>query len=107
MSKVLVTAKRDWADEFDAVFLKVFDESEWLKHLEQVKRYFETNENAEVYFGTNEFIDYYDYEDYVSTFTVKKISAEEAATIEKLVYPKYYHYFGQNILIDDIEDEDE
>lgn len=81
MSKILAKFDNNYADEFDVSGHKVFELTEWEKHLEFVKT---IKFPKELYFGTNEFIDFYDYEDYFRSYKVQPISDEEYETLKKL-----------------------
>lgn len=100
MKNLLVTAQVNWADEFDTVFLKIFTEQEWNHHLEAVMEFFSENSCAEVYFGTNEAIEYDSFEDYLAKFSVEEISDKHAEFIKTHIYRKFRSDFGQSILID-------
>lgn len=103
---ILVTAKKDYADEFDVCFLKIFNDDDWNLHLQKAENCFDKYGFVEVYFGTNEAIEYSNFAEYKKSFKVQSIPEQEAEFIKKYIYPsKYSSYFGNNILIDTDDEE--
>jgi hypothetical protein len=88
MSKVLVKFEANYADEFDIYGFDIMEKSEWEDHLTWVNNITEETDGEyqwpiEEFFGTNEAILFYDYNEYVSCFTVVDITEEEVETIDK------------------------
>jgi len=79
---LLIQFGANYADEFDVAGFTIMKESEWEEHLEEAEKLFEEGPQ-ERYFGTNECIDFKDFDDYESAFDVDDITAEEAAVIRK------------------------
>ena len=52
-----------WADEFDIKSFSVVEEEKYLELVKHVENYFEDNDEAEISFGTNEFMEYYSADD--------------------------------------------
>ena len=88
--QLLITINRDWADEFSVEGMVVMSGSAWLEHLEMAERYFEKNGSAEVYFGTNEFIDWHSFKDYKDSFEVKELTSEQFNVLKDLFTVKGY-----------------
>lgn len=56
MEKYYIVIYRDnWADEFDIEAFQLFTEKEWLDATDSIDR--SNDEQREIYFGTNEFIE--------------------------------------------------
>lgn len=100
---LLVNFQRDYADEFDVYGFAVFyDQERWKEHLNDVKELFEQDDSPkEVYFGTNEFVQYDDFFEYESSFNVQEIDEETANKLKELICysrgtgeePGYYGHF--------------
>lgn len=102
---LLVKFQRDYADEFDVCGFAVFyDQERWKEHLNDVKELFEQDDSPkEVYFGTNEFVQYDDYLEYESSFQTQEIDKETANKLKELICysrsrgtgeePGYYGHF--------------
>lgn len=71
---LLVQGSCDYSDEFDCRFLCYMTSDEWEKDKAAAQLYFEENGTAEVYFGTNEWLEFDSYEDWEDCFTVTEIS---------------------------------
>ena len=85
MSKVLIKFNTNYADEFDVAGFYITTQKKWDKHLEEVETFFKNRtEPVEKYFGTNEYIEFYDFDDYKSSFTVTPITKEENDVLTKL-----------------------
>ena len=105
---VLLKFKANYGDEFDLYGFAVKTEAEWIEHQEIAKIAFEEKGAAdrEFGFGTNESLQFYDVEDYLSCFQVTKITNEEAAVLKQLFSCSYSddigfgHYVGADELID-------
>ena len=81
MTKVLIKFYDNYADEFDVEGHKVFDLKEWDDHLTSAK---DLSYPREIYFGTNEFCEYYNYEAYLRCFTMQVLSDNEYETLFNL-----------------------
>lgn len=83
MSKyVLIKECRNYADEFDTYGFTIISMNEWDQIKLETKALFDTKKNGiEVYFGTNEAHEYYDYADWLGSLQVKELTEQEADTI--------------------------
>jgi hypothetical protein len=100
MNNILIKYHKNWADELDVEGFMLWTEEKWNEHLSKVKEYFEKSPHTvEMYFGTNEAIEYDNFEEYKRSFEVKKITPEEAKTLKKLFDEK----LGHVLLIEDFE----
>lgn len=102
---LLVKFQRDYADEFNVYGVAIFHDQElWKEHLNYVKELFEQDDSPkEVYFGTNEFVQYDDFFEYESSFQTLEIDEETANKIKELLCslrsrgtgeePGYYGHF--------------
>jgi hypothetical protein len=80
---ILVKAQFDYADEFDCYEFNVFETQEKFdKWVEDVKSNID-NERTEFYFGTNEYIEIENMEDFHRGIEVQTISEEEYAVFRK------------------------
>lgn len=84
MSAVLVKVSADYADEFQCEEFKVFTQEEFNKFIEYYKNYFDENNEAEIYFGTNEFLIFESFTEFYDCLSVSEITDEEASVIQKL-----------------------
>ncbi len=92
MNRIIVTFKKDWADEFDCQQLIVLEGT-----IDRVKAYINHHceEVLDLYFGTNEGFDELD----PSDFAVSNLSEEEFQTIKKYLLPNSWNVtFGTGIL---------
>lgn len=71
---VLVKHQDNYADAFDINTVFVFKYDEFNKHLKRIE---ETFENIDIYFGTNEWLTYESFEDFMDTLNIKYISDKE------------------------------
>jgi hypothetical protein len=109
MAKVLVKFYADYADEFDVKGFFITTQKKWDKHLEEVNTFFkDRTEPVEVYFGTNECIEYDSFEEYKECFTVTPITKEENEVLNKFftTYNKKVE-FGNICFINPKDYEDE
>lgn len=83
MTKLLVSFKCDWADEFEMEGFSVVDKEWWEKKVSQINTYFETETEYEEGFGTNESFIWTSAEDLLGCFEAVELSDEEAAVFEK------------------------
>ena len=90
--QLLIRISRDWADEFNVEGFVVWPASQWAKHLEFAEKYFKKNGEAEVYFGTNEALSWYSFEDYKNSFKVTGLSEEQHGVLLNLFSVKGYSW---------------
>ena len=81
--KLLVKYDSNWADEMDIDGFKVLTDKQWEKYQRDFKKHFK-EEWYTYYVGTNEEIEYGDFEEFRNDFNVSEITDEEAAVLEKL-----------------------
>jgi hypothetical protein len=81
--KLLVKYDSNWADEMDINGFKVLTNEQWEKYQKDFKKLFK-KECYSYYVGTNEEIEYSDFDEFISDFKTSEITDEEAAVIEKL-----------------------
>lgn len=80
MAKILIKISEDWADEFQAEGFAYCDSALWDLLIGQEKIYFKT----EVYFGTNEFLEFRDYDEYKSVFKITKLTRGQYNMLKNL-----------------------
>lgn len=78
MSHILVKVRADYADEFYCKFFKVFTAHAWEEWKKDAAKNFQPN--AEHYFGTNEFLSWSSFEEFMRNVTVIEISQDEYDT---------------------------
>lgn len=81
--KLLVKYDSNWADEMDIDGFKVLTNEQWEQYQKDFKKHFK-EEGYIYYVGTNEEIEYNDFEEFRNDFNVSEITDEEAAVLEKL-----------------------
>lgn len=81
--KLLVKYDSNWADEMDINGFKVLTDKQWEKYQRDFKKHFK-EECYTYYVGTNEEIEYSDFEEFRNNFNVSEITDEEAAVLKKL-----------------------
>jgi len=116
MRRLLITFDKNYADEFDVSGFDIWDEERWFNHLKNAEVFFAEREakhdaqeearrigtsqpayfykrdlNIERYFGTNEAVQFRNFNDYQESFSVKEISTEEEAVIRKF-FPQNRHF---------------
>lgn len=79
----LVKYDSNWADEMDIDGFKVLTNEQWEKYQQDFKKHFK-EECYSYYVGTNEEIEYSDFDEFISDFKASEITNEEAAVLEKL-----------------------
>ena len=90
--KYLVKWEFDYADEFEVYGHMVYDTKEyWEKTLSNAKKLIEKHGIQEIYFGTNEYLEFYHPKD-LDNYKIFEITDEEANTIIK-----YFDICGGNI----------
>lgn len=75
---VLVVSKKDYADEFDCEFFGIFKFEDWNRLCKKTEKAWGNILDFEVYFGTNECMIYDNYQDWLDSFKIREITAEEA-----------------------------
>lgn len=90
--QLLITLDRDWADEFNVEGFVVLPASEWEDHKRLAKEHFEKNGSVELYFGTNEFLEYSSYEEYVGEFEVTELTSDQFEVLKNLFTIKGYSW---------------
>lgn len=85
MNHIIVKGEVCYADEFDCEAIFVTTQEKWDSICEKTERDF--NGSVEVCFGTNEYMEFASYEDWIQNFKVCPIS--EATYNElKLIFPR-------------------
>jgi len=77
----LIKMTADYADEFDCKAFALMSDEAWEK-LEDRARSFD--DDQEVYFGTNEYIEISSFRDWAARLNIADIADEEAITLERL-----------------------
>jgi len=77
MSFLLIKFHADYADEFDVEGILLETSSWYEQHMKNAQAIFKEQPNQEVYFGTNEAIEYQGLDSYKRAFTVTELSHEE------------------------------
>ena len=95
MSHKLIKFSGNWADEFDLYGFSVMTNAGWNEVLNILKNADQSIEIEEVYFGTNEAMNWNCAADFLQDLEVTSISEEEAKVLEKL----FGHYdFGYTFI---------
>lgn len=81
MATMLIRFCADYADEFYVYGFALCTEAWWTAHMDSLAS---VGWPQEVYFGTNESIEYHNAADYRRAFEVTSISQEDAATLWRL-----------------------
>jgi hypothetical protein len=89
---LLITLDRDWADEFNVEGFVVLTAAEWEDHKQLAKKHFEEHGSVELYFGTNEFLDYSSYDEYVKEFEVTELTQAQLDVLKSLFTIKGYSW---------------
>lgn len=79
---VLIKYDDNWANEFDVNGFFATTLEEWEKFINEVSK---ASYPQEVYFGTNEFIEFETFEDFYNKLTITKISEKEFNILSKLL----------------------
>ena len=88
--KILVKTHYNWADEADFDGFEVMTETELAKAKAVVKKFFDEHGSYEFYVGTNEAIDFDDFDDIFGRHVkITPLTEAEAKVIEKLFDGKY------------------
>ena len=105
---LLLVHDEDWADEFNATGFMVVTEKEWEAAKERAKIIFNAQPDydeskysyhsgkrpVEYYFGTNEFLEWDTYEEWIKDIKVVKLTDALAATIKSVFKPWMRYGFG-------------
>lgn len=93
MSNILVKFQKDYADEFDVYGICIMSPKEWVDYLKEARNDSYPNEK---YFGTNECIDFHDYQDVMNSFTVELLSDKEALFMRTILGDEFgwFPHFG-------------
>jgi hypothetical protein len=76
---VVAQASKDWADEFSCEFFGVYTREKWNDLVEKLRKAWEKRDSSvEISFGTNESLEFADFQEWFESFTVAEISEEEA-----------------------------
>ena len=81
--KLLVKYDSNWADEMDIDGFKVLTNEQWKKYQKGFEKHFK-EECYSYCVGTNEEIEYNDFDEFRNDFKVSEITDEEAAVLKKL-----------------------
>lgn len=98
MSVILVKLDTNWADEMDIEGFALFEPDAWEEAKEEYKKAFKHEPCQTLYVGTNEYIQYESYEDYMNDLTAIEITDEEAQVIEKYFTQEYSFFYRTRIL---------
>lgn len=90
---VLVQTHENWADEMDIYGYRILTFKQYEKRIEELQEEFEEAEGAYMWWiGTNEEIEYENFQQFFDTLTVTELTAEEAkALIATLGAPSNGH----------------
>lgn len=81
---VVIKFSGNYADEFDVEGLTVVTKEWWLQHRKDARDKWR-GKARERYFGTNEFLEFYNPADYLRGFSVPELSQDEIQVIQKVV----------------------
>jgi len=79
MGYKLLKFRKNYADEFDVHGIKVMSDKEYDEFVTGIKKYFDNHEVSEMYFGSNEYLDFTSLEDVERCLTVVDISDVHSA----------------------------
>ena len=77
--KVLVIFDGNWADEMDVKGFQIWEKELWEKYTNNMPE----SKRFSVYIGSNQDMEFTGRKDYLSNITVKELTVEEAAVLEK------------------------
>lgn len=83
MNTVLVRFESNYADEFDVSGFAVVEEGAWNKHLEASKDFFKVEGEHEIGFGTNENIQFSNFDEYRDSFQATTLAPNETEVLLK------------------------
>jgi hypothetical protein len=75
----------NYADEFDVVGLKIVERKWWEKYRERVRDEFQKLPRDGYYFGTNEYLEWSNAEDYLSCITQLDITQAQIITLRTIL----------------------
>ena len=81
MSKIVVSLKSNYADEFDLSGLAILDKDVW----EEVKTGIPETGALECWFGTNKYTTFRSKADYLSKLTITEITEQEEGFLRKVL----------------------
>jgi hypothetical protein len=81
---IAIKFEDDWADEFYAEGIQIMELEQWENHKREAREKFGKKPRVK-YFGTNEFFEFHDVDDYLSKFTELDLSQEEILTLKKAI----------------------
>ena len=82
--QILIKFDANYADEFDVEGFVVMSASAWEEHKTMAKEFFENGGHAEQYFGTNEYVEFDSYEDYMSAIKTTELDETQYEVLETL-----------------------
>ena len=82
--------EENYGDEFDIYGYCIASDDEYEKFMDSVKKKFEEDGELIRSFGTNEEIEWYDIEDYLSCLSISEITLEEAKVIGKILASAFF-----------------
>jgi len=95
MSYKLVKFEKDYADEFDVFGMRLMSNKELVEYLLTAEK---ATYPKEMYFGTNEYIDFHNFEALTDSLTVEHLSDEAAQVIQDKIgddfgwFPEFEDY---------------
>lgn len=115
---LLIKYHNNYADEFDVNGFIVMSKEDWETHIKEAEEIFKKQpvketfrgsgdprpKAIEIYFGSNESIEYRDFKDYLSSFKVTEITDQEAGFFQKFFRGK--HGTILMLEVDDYDDND-
>lgn len=87
---LLIKHENNWSDEMDIYGFVVWPEEDWQGFLEDYQKVFAKCVPLEWYVGTNEYIIFEDYDQFLNSFEVVALSDDEAKVITTL----FGHFYG-------------
>lgn len=97
MSFLLIKFEADYADEFDVSGIMLQTSSWYEQHMKNAQELFNKRSSREVYFGTNEAVQYEGFDSYKRAFTVTELTHEEYSLFLHRIGP----YFGHVCLVEE------
>ena len=80
---LLVKFSGNWADEMDIDGFWIATQEQWEKYQRQWHEWFSNGDSFEWYIGTNESIEFEDYDDFMSYFDAEEISMNDATILQR------------------------
>jgi hypothetical protein len=100
---ILIKFNCDYADEFDVYGFEISTRKKHNEYVDKLAGYPKMI-NAELYFGTNEVLEFDTVSDYMHCIDIKDITKEEYDSIERL-FGRYFGIFPD--LLEHLEDRDD